>query len=122
MHFKARIAAVLALVCMTCGVAAAGRLEMTGADEGQTGLSVFQKKETIYFWYADEAMSDYFNSAAVAFAKEKNVRVYLLHFPDPIRMPSQKVWHGVKRKKKKPGLCLIFQLIRWMWAEPMTLM
>lgn len=75
MHWKQRIAAVLALVCMTCAVAASSRLEMTGADEGQTGLSVFRKKETIYFWYADETMSDYFNSAAVAFGQKRNVRV-----------------------------------------------
>ena len=32
-------------------------------------------KETLYFWYADEAMTDYISSAAVAFGEKENVRV-----------------------------------------------
>ena len=39
-------------------------------------LSVFdKKKETIYFWYDDESMSDYINSAAVMFGDKYKVRV-----------------------------------------------
>ena len=39
-------------------------------------LSVFDKeKETIYFWYDDESMSDYINSAAVMFGDKYKVRV-----------------------------------------------
>ncbi len=32
-------------------------------------------KETIYFWYSDANMTDYFNSAAVAFGEQEDVRV-----------------------------------------------
>ena len=37
---------------------------------------------------------------------------YLPHSPAPIRMPSQKVWHGVKRKKEITGPYRICQSIR----------
>ncbi len=75
MHFKQRIIAVLALIIMVAGVIAGGKTEMTGAQEGLTGLSVFQRKETIYFWYADDSMTDFLNSAAVSFGEKKGVRV-----------------------------------------------
>ncbi len=75
MHFKQRIIAVLALIIMVAAVIAGSKREMTGAREGLAGLSVFQKKETVYFWYADESMTDFLNSAAVSFGSERNVRV-----------------------------------------------
>ena len=37
---------------------------------------------------------------------------YLPHFPVPIRMPSQKVWHGVKQKKEITGPYRICRSIR----------
>ena len=75
MHFKQRIIAVLALIIMVAAVIAGSKRDMTGAREGLAGLSVFQKKETIYFWYEDESMTDFLNSAAVSFGSERNVRV-----------------------------------------------
>ena len=75
MHLKRKITAVLALICMVGACVAGSRFETTGAEEGLAGLSVFNRKETIYFWYADDTMTDFFNSAAVAFGKEKDVRV-----------------------------------------------
>lgn len=75
MHFKQRIIAVLALIIMLAAVIAGSKIDMTGAEEGLAGLSVFDRKETIYFWYADETMTDFFNSAAVSFGSERDVRV-----------------------------------------------
>ncbi len=75
MHFKQRIIAVLALIIMVAAVIAGSKRDMTGAEEGLAGLSVFQKKETIYFWYEDASMTDFLNSAAVSFGSERNVRV-----------------------------------------------
>ncbi len=75
MHFKQRIIAVLALIIMVAAVIAGSKIDMTGAEEGFAGLSVFQKKETIYFWYEDASMTDFLNSAAVSFGSERNVRV-----------------------------------------------
>lgn len=75
MHFKQRILAVLALIIMVAAVIAGSKRDMTGAEEGLAGLSVFQKKETIYFWYEDASMTDFLNSASVSFGNERNVRV-----------------------------------------------
>ena len=75
MHFEQRIIAVLALVIMLAAVIVGSKIDMTEAEEGLVGLSVFQKKETIYFWYEDASMTDFLNSAAVSFGSERNVRV-----------------------------------------------
>ena len=75
MHFKQRIIAVLALIIMVAAVIAGSKIDMTGAEEGLAGLSVFDRKETIYFWYEDASMTDFLNSAAVSFGSERNVRV-----------------------------------------------
>ena len=75
MHLKSRIIAVLALICMVGACVAGSRLDMTGAEEGLAGLSVFNRKETLYFWYADDTMTDFFNSAAVSFGEGRDVRV-----------------------------------------------
>lgn len=44
--------------------------------EEESELSFFHKsKESLYFWYADESMTDYISSAAVAYGEEHDVRV-----------------------------------------------
>ncbi|MBQ8232091.1 MAG: extracellular solute-binding protein [Lachnospiraceae bacterium] len=75
MHLKRRIIAVLALICMVGACVAGSRVDMTGAEERLAGLSVFNRKETLYFWYADDTMTDFFNSAAVSFGEGRDVRV-----------------------------------------------
>lgn len=75
MHLKQRIIAVLALVGMTGAAIAGSRFEMTGESEQRTGLSVFDRKETLYFWYSDDSLTGFFNHAAVSFGEERNVRV-----------------------------------------------
>ncbi len=72
---KQRIIAVAALVCMTVAAIWGSRFEMTGASEELTGLSLFEKKETINFWYADERLTDYVNNAAVVFGEQRDVHV-----------------------------------------------
>ena len=44
-------------------------------EEEEDGQSWFSNKETIYFWYSDETLTDYINSAAVAFGEQEGVRV-----------------------------------------------
>lgn len=75
MHVKQRIIAVLALVCLTGAAIVSGSLEMTGESAQRTGLSVFDRKETLYFWYSDDSLTGFFNYAAVSFGEERNVRV-----------------------------------------------
>lgn len=75
MHVKQRIIAVLALVCLTGAAIVSGSLEMAGESAQRTGLSVFDRKETLYFWYSDDSLTGFFNYAAVSFGEERNVRV-----------------------------------------------
>lgn len=73
MDFKKRIAAILAILCVLTGALYVG---MSGLEMGQEEeIPLFQKKETIYFWYADDAMTDFINSAAVSFGAKEDVRV-----------------------------------------------
>lgn len=74
MQFKKRLGTVLVLLCC----AAAGFLlygkTQTNADKGLLSL-LGSRKETIHFWYTDDTMSDYINSAAVAFGEKYHARV-----------------------------------------------
>lgn len=74
MHLKKKLAAVAMVAVMAVGVIYGSTLEMSGA-EGESRLSWFGGKETIYFWYSDDSLSNYVNSAAVAFGEREGVRV-----------------------------------------------
>ena len=51
-----------------------GRSGMMISDS--TAESIFRQKESIYFWYTDETLTDYLNSAAVAYNETKeDIRV-----------------------------------------------
>lgn len=72
MDLNKRLLAVLAVVCILAGTLYVGGSGMTMNRE-EKGL--LPGKETIYFWYTDEALTDYVNSAAVTFGEENHVRV-----------------------------------------------
>lgn len=73
MEFKKRLLAALAVVCVMAGLLYAG---LSGMKIGEEEVSeLFDTKETIYFWYSDASLSDYINSAAVAFGEERDARV-----------------------------------------------
>lgn len=74
MHFKKRLIAVIAIICLVGAAVYGSTFEMTGADK-ENPLSLFGRKETIYFWYTDDTMTDYISAAAVAFGEERGVRV-----------------------------------------------
>ncbi len=73
MSLRKRLTAVLVLVCTLAWVVYVGTQEMALPQEDQ--VSIFDNKETIYFWYTDDALTDYLNSAAVTFGEENDVRV-----------------------------------------------
>lgn len=75
MSLNKRLLAVLAIVCLLVGVSYVGINGMTIPQETETENSLFSRKETIYFWYSDETLTDYINSAAVNFAEESGTRV-----------------------------------------------
>jgi len=75
MNFGRKCIAAAVLVCMVGAAVAGSKIEMTGESSSLTGLSLFDRKETIYFGYEDESLTDYITGAAVAFGEAENVRV-----------------------------------------------
>lgn len=73
MDLRKRLLAILVIVCAAAGVVYVGASGMTVKQEDNSLL--FHNKETIYFWYSDETMTDFINSAAVTFGEERDVRV-----------------------------------------------
>lgn len=75
MHLKKRLTAAAAILAMTAALLFIGFPE-AGDTEGTEGFTPLSAgKETIYFWYSDENMTNFLNSAAVSFGEKENVRV-----------------------------------------------
>ena len=71
---RKKLLAILTLVLLLSLTFWGSSMEYDREDDGLK--SMFEKKkETIYFWYDDESMSDYINSAAVMFGEKYKVRV-----------------------------------------------
>jgi len=77
MSFKARLFATAAVVAMAAAAIYGSTLEKPEVVEEEIlPLSWFSsEKETIYFWYSDEELTNYINSAAVSFGEREGVRV-----------------------------------------------
>lgn len=75
MHLRKKLLAILAVVILLAVTFYGADWENTGNDEDGFFSMFAPKKETIYFWYNDESMSDYINSAAVMYGIKYNVRV-----------------------------------------------
>lgn len=67
------IGTVLAVLAGICYVGLSGMQVKQEPEESVLNLS--NKKETIYFWYSDDSMTDYLSSAAVTFGEQNDVRV-----------------------------------------------
>lgn len=79
MTFRKRLVMILAIALCAGAFYAAGRLGMTvqrEETEESVDESLFGHRETLYLWYADEALTDYLNSMAVSYSEyQDNVRV-----------------------------------------------
>lgn len=75
MHIKRRFFAVAVIALIVVSAIFAGKRGIQNPEEEIDITSLFSKKETIYFWYADDSMTNYINSAAVAFGEKEDVRV-----------------------------------------------
>lgn len=75
MSLKRRLAAAAVVAAFTAAVVYGGTLDVNTEPEEISRPSWFDRKDTIYFWYSDEAMTNFLNSAAVAFGEEKDVHV-----------------------------------------------
>lgn len=75
MHLKKRLMAVAAVLVMAAAVLYGSAFGMGKASETDGPLAWSADKETIYFWYTDESMTNFINSAAVSFGEREDVRV-----------------------------------------------
>lgn len=75
MNLKKRLFATAAVIAMAAAALYGSTMEISGIKEEESRFSWFGHKETIYLWYADDSMTNYLNSAAVAFGVEEDVRV-----------------------------------------------
>lgn len=77
MQLNKRLISVAAVVAMAAALFYGSTLEMRTAEEQDAGGRHlwFEKTDTIYFWYTDEAMTNFINSAAVTFGEKEDVRV-----------------------------------------------
>ena len=76
MSLKKRLLSILLIACVLMAVSFVGLSGLQMKEEPVAPIiDNTPKKETIYFWYCDEEMSDFIASAAVAYGEEKDVRV-----------------------------------------------
>lgn len=73
MSFKKRLAAVLSVSIVAGLVWYAGMSKLTVKEAKEE--SFFMHKDTLNLWYTDENLTDYLNSAAVAYNEKYNVRI-----------------------------------------------
>ncbi|MCM1186888.1 MAG: extracellular solute-binding protein [Lachnoclostridium sp.] len=74
MNLKNRFLAAAAVVAVA-GAAIYGSTFEISSEEKSRPTWFNNNEETIYFWYSEEGLSEYINSAAVAFSEKENVRV-----------------------------------------------
>lgn len=67
--------AILAVVLLLTGTFLAGSMKSEEGQEQDLFSMYNRKRETIYFWYNDESMSDYINGASVMFSQKNKVNV-----------------------------------------------
>lgn len=72
---KQRMLTVLVVLCVLAGMVYVGFSGMQIRTEQPENLFFVDEKETIYFWYSDDSMTDFINSAAVSFGELHDVRV-----------------------------------------------
>lgn len=74
MQLQKRLMAAAAVAVMAAAVLYGSTFGMEEGEE-ETALPWSQDKETIYFWYSDDSLTNFINSAAVSFGERENVRV-----------------------------------------------
>lgn len=75
MNHKNRFLATAAVALMAVFAVLGSRFSIPKPEEKTENVMEAEQKETIYFWYTDEALSGYINSAAVNFGEREQVHV-----------------------------------------------
>lgn len=74
MSLKKRLFTAGAILCAAAAIAGVALSGKSVSEQSEESIFARQK-ETIYFWYTDEALTDYLSSAAVAYGETHDVRV-----------------------------------------------
>ncbi len=76
MHLRTKLCTVLFLALAMTGLFVCSlKSTVNPEEEIEETVNLVEEKDTIYFWFADETMADYINSAAVVFGEKYGVRV-----------------------------------------------
>ena len=75
MNLKKRIFATAAVGVIAAAAVYGSTREMASIEAENGMASWFGERDTLYFWYSDEALANYINSAAVSFGEREDVRV-----------------------------------------------
>lgn len=75
MRLKNRLLAVAIVLAMTAAVIYGSTREMRQEIEEAVQLTWTNWEDTLYFWYTDDTMTNYVNSAAVSFGEREGVHV-----------------------------------------------
>lgn len=83
MSLKKRIYAIIILVAVLAGVFYVGKsgIQLRQEEQKESFLKNSKKKDTLQFWYTDEALTDYLNAAAVSYYETYGTRVELTLMP-----------------------------------------
>lgn len=76
MRLRTKLCTVLFLALALTGLFVCSlKGKVTPTEEIEETVNLVEEKDTIYFWFADDTMADYINSAAVVFGEKYGVRV-----------------------------------------------
>ena len=83
MSLKKRIYAIIILVAVLAGVFYVGKsgIQLSQEEQKESFLKNSKKKDTLQFWYTDEALTDYLNASAVSYYETYGTRVELTLMP-----------------------------------------
>lgn len=103
MCFRKRLTAVAALIAVVGATLIGSQVKIKENDIFSFGS---QKKETIYFWYSDDSLTNYLNSAAIAFGEKEDARVIPVLVSDRAYLEDINR-SGVKEEKQAPDAYLL---------------
>lgn len=76
MHLRTKLYTVLLLALAVTGLFVCSmKGPINPTEKVEDVVNLVDSKDTIYFWFSDETMADYINSAAVVFGEKHGVRV-----------------------------------------------
>ncbi len=77
MSFSKRLTAVAVIIAVAFIVLYGAWMDAQKGEGmgGNTDLDWYEREETLYFWYSDDSMTNYINSAAIAFGEKEKIRI-----------------------------------------------